>query len=137
MVLAADLEGENDPDEPEDDVDETNEDVAPLVDVNDVDGSADILEEDGEAMQLLERRFGKGIEEDVLNEKGGTYEEGEKRANDPKYNFCPAVHRMGVMHIVTRHFVQHPIFPQRGGEQWDAKRIYCKSVYEAYTYCFQ
>ncbi|KAF6747417.1 hypothetical protein DFP72DRAFT_821714, partial [Ephemerocybe angulata] len=51
--------------------------------------------------------------------------------------FCPAVHRPAILHLITRHFVQHPIFPQRQGQEWDADTIRYESVFEMYTFCYQ
>ncbi|KIO32622.1 hypothetical protein M407DRAFT_44358, partial [Tulasnella calospora MUT 4182] len=56
-------------------------------------------------------------EQDVDEEDAPDYEfeDGEKRSKDANYTFCPAQHRPPILHIFTKHFVRHPIFPSRLG----------------------
>jgi hypothetical protein len=54
---------------------------------------------------------------------------------DPTYVFCPATHRKQILHLFTRHFCQHPIFPQRHEKSLDAKEIRREAVFEMYDFC--
>ena len=54
---------------------------------------------------------------------------------DPNYVFCPATHRKQILHLFTKHFCQHPIFPERHEESLDAKRIRREAVFEMYEFC--
>lgn len=62
------------------------------------------------------------------------FEEGETQACDPKYVFCPAVHRHQLLHLFTKHFCQHPTFPDDAGHH-TAGEIYSVAVREMYQFC--
>lgn len=41
------------------------------------------------------------------------FEDGEARSLDPEYVFCPAPHRKQILVLFTKHFCQHPLFPEQ------------------------
>ena len=51
------------------------------------------------------------------------------------YEFCPLPHRPSILHLLVKHFCQHPLLPQRHGQTRTAELIHSDSVYEAYLYC--
>lgn len=48
--------------------------------------------------------------------------------------FCPAQHRPPILHIFTKHFVRHPIFPSRLGNTETAAEIRARAVQEMYMH---
>lgn len=48
--------------------------------------------------------------------------------------FCPAQHRPPILHIFTKHFVRHPIFPSRLGKTETAAEIRTRAVQEMYMH---
>ncbi|KAJ7735150.1 hypothetical protein B0H16DRAFT_1327182, partial [Mycena metata] len=64
------------------------------------------------------------------------FDDGEIKSADPLYVFCPAPHRRPLLHLFTRHFCRHPIFPTQDGPK-SAAKIREESVYEMYMFCFQ
>ncbi|PPQ87736.1 hypothetical protein CVT24_008667 [Panaeolus cyanescens] len=52
-------------------------------------------------------------DEDIDDAPDWMCDEGETQTTDPDYMFCPAAHRKSILRLFTRHFCQHPIFPQR------------------------
>jgi hypothetical protein len=65
------------------------------------------------------------------------FEEGEIRSGDRDYVFCPAPHRKQILHLFTKHFCQHPIFPERNGTHQSAEEIRVNAVKEMYLFCWQ
>ncbi|KAF5366172.1 hypothetical protein D9758_005759 [Tetrapyrgos nigripes] len=66
------------------------------------------------------------------------FDESEKPSKDPLYVFCPAPHRKQLLHLFTRHFCQHPLFPERLEEDgWTADQIRRNAVIEMYRFCYQ
>ncbi|KAK0494167.1 hypothetical protein EDD18DRAFT_1077894, partial [Armillaria luteobubalina] len=63
------------------------------------------------------------------------FEEGELSAKDPNYVFCPAAHRKQLLHLFTKHFCTHTLFPGRDGVNRTSSKIECDAVYEMYTFC--
>ncbi|THU89117.1 hypothetical protein K435DRAFT_678582, partial [Dendrothele bispora CBS 962.96] len=61
----------------------------------------------------------------------------EKTTKDPNYVFCPAPHRKQLLHLFTRHFCQHPAFPERLEGNWTLDQIRRNAVMEMYTFCLQ
>jgi len=51
------------------------------------------------------------------------------------YEFCPLPHRPSILHLLTKHFCQHPLLPERHGQPWTAEHIHHDSVYEMYLHC--
>ncbi|KAF8904195.1 hypothetical protein CPB85DRAFT_1151340, partial [Mucidula mucida] len=56
---------------------------------------------------------------------------------DPTYTFCPAWHQKPLLHLFTKHFCQHPVFPQRDGTTQLAEVIQWQAVHDMYSFCFQ
>ncbi|KAF9474403.1 hypothetical protein BDN70DRAFT_842317, partial [Pholiota conissans] len=57
------------------------------------------------------------------------FDQGETTSPDPSYTFCPAAHRKQLLQLFTKHFCQHPIFPER-------KLIRSNGVKEMYEFCY-
>ncbi len=62
------------------------------------------------------------------------FDEGETVSKDPEYMFCPAPHRQQILHLFTKHFCQHSIFPERHGT-YTAAEIRRNAVKEMYDFC--
>jgi hypothetical protein len=65
------------------------------------------------------------------------WEEGETPPPHPEYVFCPSPHRKPILHLFTKHFCQHPLFPERRGDSLDAAAIRRQAVSEMYQFCYQ
>ena len=63
------------------------------------------------------------------------FDKGETTSPNPDYVFCPAVHRQQILHLFTKHFCQHPIFPERHGSSLTADAIRRNAVKEMYDFC--
>ena len=63
--------------------------------------------------------------------------EGETPPPHPEYIFCPFPHRKPILHLFTKHFCQHPLFPERLGGSLDAASIRRQAVSEMYQFCYQ
>ena len=95
-------------------------------------------EEGGELMDDVDRFL------DTNPDTGGdgdddsdVWEEGETSAPHPEYVFCPFPHRKPILHLFTKHFCQHPLFPERLGGSLDAATIRRQAVSEMYQFCYQ
>ena len=51
------------------------------------------------------------------------------------YEFCPLPHRLPILCLLTKHFCQHPLLPERHGQPRSSEQIYRDSVYEMYIHC--
>ena len=71
------------------------------------------------------------------NDPEWNFEEGETRVKDATYVFCPAPHRKQVLHLFTKHFCQHPTFPERNEGPCSAAEIRERAVMEMYQFCWQ
>ncbi|KAG8912440.1 hypothetical protein FRC01_005099 [Tulasnella sp. 417] len=91
---------------------------------------------DDEFWQRVAREV-KQCEQDVDEEDAPDweFEDGETKSKDPNYTFCPAPHRSVLLHLFTRHFTRHPIFPARLGETETAEQIRVNAVKEMYYQC--
>lgn len=90
-------------------------------------------EEEGDLQEQVNKL---GDEQDAEDGPDWMFDEGEKRSSDPKYIFCPAEHRKQILRLFTKHFCQHPAFPQRKGDGfWTEKQIRHDAVYEMYQFC--
>ncbi|TBU40259.1 hypothetical protein BD309DRAFT_870609, partial [Dichomitus squalens] len=65
------------------------------------------------------------------------FEDGGVRSGDPDYVFCPASHRKQLLTLFTKHFCQHPFFPERHIEDTahTTESIRHRAVWEMYTFC--
>ncbi|KAL0569697.1 hypothetical protein V5O48_012270 [Marasmius crinis-equi] len=79
----------------------------------------------------------ESLDTDVDQEDGPDwmFESGETTVRDPNYTFCPAPHRKQLLHLFTRHFCQHPFFPNRQGEKRTAATIKRDAAWEMYSFC--
>ncbi|KAF5334469.1 hypothetical protein D9758_017562 [Tetrapyrgos nigripes] len=84
----------------------------------------------------LQSRIAQDKEIEVDQEDGPDWllEENEVKSKDPNYVFCPAPHRWQLLHIFTKHFCQHPSFPEQSGT-YGAKSIWEHAVAEMYQFC--
>ncbi|KAG9045114.1 hypothetical protein FS837_007016 [Tulasnella sp. UAMH 9824] len=101
------------------------------------DSSGDRMENVDDQFWRGVAREAKGCEQDVNEEDAPDWEfdDGEKKSKDPTYIFCPAPHRSALLHLYTRHFTRHPIFPARLGDTETAKQIRANAVKEMYFHC--
>ena len=83
------------------------------------------------------KRFVDDAENDAENGPDWMFDEDEKTSPDPDYTFCPAAHRKGILHLFTKHFCQHLIFPERHsqGIMQTSQEIRENTVYEMYHFC--
>jgi len=63
------------------------------------------------------------------------FEDGEKTSSNPDYVFCPVPHRKQLLHLFTKHFCQHPLFPERRANSLTADEIRRSAVFEMYEFC--
>ena len=78
-----------------------------------------------------------GLGDDSDHTSSEAWEEGETSPPHPEYVFCPSPHRKPILHLFTKHFCQHPLFPERHGGYFDAAAIRRQAVSEMYQFCFQ
>ena len=62
------------------------------------------------------------------------FEAGEVYSADPLYTFCPALHHRQLLHLFTKHFCQHTLFPDHNGTH-SAADIRTSAVHEMYCFC--
>lgn len=107
--------------------------VAAVTEVDQDDGDS----ESGDLLDEVDALLGEEAtdEEDAPD---WNFDAGEVRVKDPKYTFCPAVHRRQLLRMFTKHFCQHPIFPERGGiGTLTRDQIRQNAVAEMYQFCRQ
>lgn len=101
------------------------------VDEDDDDGE-DFLDEEG---NIDLGKLSKMLDDSATDAEDGPdwmFEEGETATKDPTYVFCPAAHRH---QLLTKHFCQHPLLPERRGGTWTAEEIRRNAVLEMYGFC--
>ena len=76
-----------------------------------------------------------GKEQDSEDGPDYMFDVDETISPDPDYVFCPATHRKQILHLFTKHFCQHPIFPERLEKSLDAKQIRREAVFKMYEFC--
>jgi hypothetical protein len=93
-------------------------------------------EEDGNNLRDQVNSFidSEDIECDIEDGPGWMFDEEETLVKDPKYVFCPAAHRKQALHLVAKHFCEHPFFPDSDGSK-TAEQIRRNAVFEMYDYC--
>ncbi len=95
------------------------------------------LGEEGELQEQVAAFIGKeGEETDAEDAPDWCFEDGEVRSKDLKYVFCAAEHRKPLLHLFTKHFCQHPMFPDRDGTH-TKEEIRTNAVCEMYLFCWQ
>jgi len=62
-------------------------------------------------------------------------ERGKQKKRHLAYKFCPLPHRPSILHLLTKHFCQHPLLPERHGQPWTSEHIHRDSMYEMYLHC--
>ncbi|KAF5343057.1 hypothetical protein D9758_011133 [Tetrapyrgos nigripes] len=84
--------------------------------------------------------FDKLLDDTETDEEFGSeymFDADEKCSKDPSYVFCPAPHRKQLLHLFTRHFCQHPIFPECfQTESMTSEEIRRNAVLEMYQFCY-
>jgi hypothetical protein len=95
---------------------------------------------DDEEEFLDDPAFNKLLDDDETDDDLGPdwmFDDDEKPTKDPNYVFCPAPHRKQILHLFTRHFCQHPIFPERFQTvSWTSEQIRRNAVLEMYKFCY-
>ncbi|KIL55523.1 hypothetical protein M378DRAFT_17871 [Amanita muscaria Koide BX008] len=89
---------------------------------------------------LVDRFVEKDNSQDQEDGPDWMFDAEEVLAKDPKYIFCPTVHRKQILHLFTKHFCQHPLFPKRSQTEdgvWDSHQIRNQAVWDMYQFCFQ
>jgi len=94
-------------------------------------------EEGNDLMDEVDRFLDDNDAEDEEDAPDWEFEEGEVKSKNPNYVFCPAPHRKQLLHLFTKHFCQHPIFPERGSTRLSAEEIRTNAVTEMYQFCYQ
>lgn len=91
----------------------------------------------GDAFWKKVQREAKACQQDVEDEDAPEweFEDGETKSKDKNYTFCPAPHRTTILQKFTRHFVHHPIFPERLGSCQTAEQIREAAVKDMYYHC--
>jgi len=56
----------------------------------------------------------------------------EAEMKDADYMFCPLPHRHSILHLMCKHFCQHPIPPEHHDQARTPKQIHRDAVLEAY-----
>ena len=104
------------------------------------------MDDEGELIDQLDRWLdsdpdpGSGDdsdEDDSENDPEWDFEEGETRVKDATYVFCPAPHRKQILHLFTKHFCQHPSFPERNEGSCSIAENRERAVMEMYQFCRQ
>ena len=105
------------------------------------------MDDEGELIDQLDRWLdsnpdppGSGDdsdEDDSENDPEWDFEEGETRVKDATYVFCPAPHRKQILHLFTKHFCQHPSFPERNEGSCSTAENRERAVMEMYQFCRQ
>jgi len=55
--------------------------------------------------------------------------------NMTRYEFCPLPHHLSILHLLVKHFCQHPLLPECHGQTCTTQQIHHDSVYESYLHC--
>ena len=76
-----------------------------------------------------------GNEQDSEDGPDYMFDEDETTSSHPEYVFCPAPHRKQILHLFTKHFCQHLIFPERHEKGLSATEIRRALVFEMYEFC--
>ena len=77
----------------------------------------------------------KEMKSNVFNTTGG--KKHTQKAKDASYMFCPLSHCLSILHMVCKHFCQHPILCECHGQSQTPQQIHHNAVLESpwpYTY---
>ena len=80
--------------------------------------------------------LGDGAESDE-NDLEWYFKEGETWVKGATYVFCLAPHQKQILHLFTKHFCQHLIFPEQNEGSCSAAEIHECAVMEMYQFCWQ
>ena len=58
-----------------------------------------------------------------------------KVKQDANYTFCPLSHRLSILCLISKHFCQHSILPERHGQCRSPEQIHHDAVLETYYHC--
>ena len=100
-------------------------------------------DDEGELIDRLDKWLDSDLDSDLggasddENDPEWDFDEGETRVKDATYVFCPAPHRKQILHLFTKHFCQHPSFPERNEGSCSAAEIRERAVMEMYQFCWQ
>jgi hypothetical protein len=89
--------------------------------------------EEGELSDEVDKFLDSGLDSGDIedgDDPDWAFEDGETRSSDPAYVFCPAPHRKPLLHLFTKHFCQHPVFPEQNDEARNATDIRKHAVME-------
>lgn len=89
--------------------------------------------DDEEDLRRQVHEFARNSENVDRNEPVTAEETGPK-SQDKAYIFCPPAHRLPIMHLFAKHASQHPLLPERHGEDRDSELIYRDAVTEPEMY---
>ena len=118
-------------------------DDPPVTFLND-DSEREMMDDEGELMDQLDQWLAHDEDPELDSDEDNSDEndrdlewDGETRVNDVNYVFCPAPHRKQVLRLFTKHFCQHPSFPERNEGSCSAAEIRERAVMEMYQFCWQ
>ena len=58
-----------------------------------------------------------------------------KVKQDANYTFCPLSHQISILCLISKHFCQHSILPERHGQRQSPEQIHRDAVLETYYHC--
>ena len=96
--------------------------------------------EEGELSDEVDKFLDSGLDSGDIedgDDPDWVFKDGETRSSDPAYVFCPAPHHKPLLHLFTKHFCQHPVFPEWNDEARNAPDICKHAVMEMYQFCCQ
>lgn len=79
-------------------------------------------DEDGEILKQVDQYLRNDNETETEDAPDWLLDADETLSPNPEYVFCPAAHRRQILHLFTRHFCLHLVFPERDGS-WTAEEI--------------
>ena len=79
----------------------------------------------------------KKVNAKVATKRVATDDGGQKRKAKKQlsYEFCPLIHRVSILRLLSKHFCLHPLLPEQHGQPRSSEQIYRDSVYEMYLHC--
>ena len=66
---------------------------------------------DGDLLDEVDQFLNDNNATDQKDAPDWEFKEGEYKSKDPNYIFCPVPHKL-LLHLFTKHFCQHLIFPE-------------------------
>ena len=59
-----------------------------------------------------------------------------RKVKDTNYMYCPLSHHLSILHLVGKHFCQHPILRERHGQSRTRQQIHRDAILEKYYHCY-